>query len=106
MRTQDHRKARAICLTAAAGALAGVTISSDRTPQGIALACVLGTATGALFGWSLVSSDPMESDAARRSYVGARSPDDPGPAYGLGDDAAAAHATDPSKEVPSCSVRT
>jgi hypothetical protein len=79
-RTSGHRKARAgvIFLTAAGGALAGLVVSSDRTSGGIAFACFLASAAGALFGWSLVTSDPMESDASERSYVGARSPDDPG----------------------------
>jgi hypothetical protein len=85
-RTLDHRKARTICLTAAAGALSGFVVSSDRTPEGIAIACILGTATAALFGWSLVTSDPMESDASERSYVGARSPDAPELTYLPDDD--------------------
>lgn len=77
-RTSGRRKARAICLTAVAGGIAGLVVSADKTPAGITVACFLGTATGALFGWSLVTSDPMESDASERSYVGARSPDDSG----------------------------
>jgi hypothetical protein len=91
-RTPGYQKARAICLAAAAGAAAAVAISADRTAEGIVHAGFLGTAMGALFGWSLVTSDPMESDAPQRSYVGVQSPDDPALAYNPEEDSAARRA--------------